>query len=307
MSKEIYGIIGHPVRHSLSPAMQNAALKACGIYGEYRVFDVEPAGLDNFLKEIASKKISGLNVTIPHKIKAKEYIEKSGSLDENAKRLGAVNTIEVANGRLEGHNTDGPGFYRSLVGDLKFKPEKKEILILGAGGAAHAIVMYLGKTPKRIYVFDVDDEKVEELKDRYRRYYGDGRLVAIGAGDLKNAAKKAALLVNATPLGMNESDPLPIDTAFLHEGLSVYDLVYNRPVTELVRKAISMKLAAVTGLGMLLYQGAISFEIWTRRPAPLGVMRKALRAALKSRGLSPSGRLRFASHGFGIQGSGEEK
>lgn len=281
MTKQLYGIIGHPIEHSLSPAMQNAAFKVLGIDAEYRLFDVEPDVLEDFLKNIARDKISGLNVTIPHKIKAKEYLEEHGSLDENAKRLGAINTIKVVDGALKGFNTDGPGFYRSLVEDLGFEPEGKSVFILGAGGAGRAIAMYLGNGPKKIYLFDIDKDKSEELKRHYEGYHDAKRIAVAEKEDLKVVLKEKGLLINATPIGMKDEDGLPIDKELLHSGLYVYDLVYNRPMTELVKEATKRKAHAITGLGMLLYQGAIAFEIWTGKRAPINIMKKALREALK--------------------------
>ncbi len=281
MSKQIYGIIGHPVSHSLSPAMQNAAFKSLCIDAEYKVFDVSPEGLEDFLKNLNEEKISGLNITIPHKINAKYYIEKNGFLDDNAKRLGAVNTIKLVDGKLNGYNTDGPGFYRSLVEDLKFEPESRAVFVLGAGGAARAIIMYLGNSPKEIFVHDAEEKKSEDMKIYYGTYYDEGKLHIVTKEGLKETLGKADLFINATPVGMKEGDPSPINADALKSGSRVYDLVYNREATELVRKANSLKLHAVTGLGMLLYQGAIAFEIWTGKKAPLCVMRKALKEALK--------------------------
>ncbi len=283
MTKQRYGLIGHPVKHSLSPAMQNAAFHALGIDVEYLLYDVEPEKLEAFLRNAKANGISGLNVTIPHKIKAKECLERKGTLDENARRLGAVNTIKIAeDGQLYGYNTDGPGFYRSLVEDLKFEPEGKNVFVLGAGGAARACIMYLGNGPKTIFVFDIDKVKTEDLAAHYKRYFDGRRLVIAGEDDFKKNLEECALLINATPVGMKESDPSPVDPSLLHQGLSVYDLVYNRPATELVRYANSLKLHAATGIGMLLYQGVIAFEIWTGAKAPVGVMKKALKEALKN-------------------------
>ena len=281
MGKLIYGIIGHPVKHSLSPAMHNAAFKSLGMDAEYLLFDVDPDALEDFLKGLPKKRIKGLNITIPHKIKAKEYLERSGSLDENAKRLGAINTIKSVNDSLCGFNTDGPGFYRSLVEDLGFEPEGKNVFVLGSGGAARAVVMYLGSGPKKIFVSDVDAAKMKELKSHYGKYYDESRLMLIEGADLKKALGESDLLVNATPVGMGQADPSPVDKSLLHHGLYIYDLVYNKPYTQLVKEAKGQKLHAVTGLGMLLYQGAISFEIWTGEKAPLSVMGRALREALK--------------------------
>lgn len=281
MTKQIYGIIGHPVKHSLSPAMQNAAFKELGIDAEYSVFDVEPERLEEFLGGISNKKISGLNVTIPHKIKTKAYIETHGSLDANAGKLGAVNTIKVDGSGLCGFNTDGPGFYRSLVEELKFEPEGRNVFILGAGGAATAIIMYLGNGPKKIFVSDVDASKTAELKVHFSKYYEGKKLEVVSAGDIGRAVAESQLLVNATPIGMKDTDPLPVELSLLHPGLYIYDLVYNRPATGLVREAARKRLNAVTGLGMLLYQGAIAFEIWTGKRAPVAVMRRALKEAIK--------------------------
>lgn len=282
MAKLKYGLIGHPVKHSLSPAMQNAAFHALGIDAEYLLYDIDPENLKSFLQGAASSGISGLNITIPHKIKAGEYLEMAGSLDENAKRLGAVNTLKVTkDGGLCGYNTDGPGFYRSLVEDLKFEPEGKNVFILGSGGAARACIMYLGNGPKNIFVFDIDKAKTDDLRSHYKKFYDERRMVVVEQRDFKDKLKEADLLVNATPVGMNDGDPSPIDAELLHRGLYIYDLVYNRPTTKLVKDANFRKLHAVTGLGMLLYQGAIALEIWTGAKAPVSVMRKALREALK--------------------------
>jgi shikimate dehydrogenase len=281
MSRQIYGIVGYPVKHSLSPAMQNAAFKELGIDAEYRLFEVRPEGLEDFLGGLKKSGISGLNVTIPHKIKACEFLAREGSLDPNAEKLGAVNTIKVSGKGPEGFNTDGPGFYRSLVEDLHFEPEGKSVFVLGAGGAAKAVVMYLGDAPARITVFDIDKKKAGDLAGHYGKYFNAKKLAAVSGGPaMKAALGSSDLLINATPLGMNGSDPSPVDKSLLHTGMYVYDLVYNRPYTQLVKEANSMKIHAVTGLGMLLYQGAIAFEIWTGQKAPVSVMRRSLKEAL---------------------------
>ena len=282
MAKKLYGLIGHPVGHSLSPAMHNAAFKELGIDAEYRLYDVEPAGLEEFLDLAASKNFSGLNVTVPHKIKVKEYLERKGSINEHAKKLGAVNTISVSeSGSLCGFNTDGPGFYRSLSEDLKFEPEGKNIFILGAGGAATAVIMFLGNGPKKIFTYDVDEKKLLDLEEHYNKYYDAKKLEIVKKALFKDSLDRCDLLINATPIGMKDGDPSPVDKNMLHQSLYVYDLVYNRPVTQLVKEANGMKLHAVTGLGMLLQQGAIAFEIWTSKKAPVEVMKRALKEALK--------------------------
>ena len=264
--------------------MQNAAFSALDIDAEYLLYDLEPEKLEAFLDNARANNISGLNITIPHKIHAKEYLERKGSLDENARRLGAVNTIKITEaGELYGYNTDGPGFSQSLVEDLKFEPERKNIFVLGAGGAAHAVIMYLGNGPKNIFVFDLDKKKTAELEEHFKKYFDGKRLTIVSEREFIDKMKESDLLVNATPVGMKESDASPIDVLLLHPGLNVYDLVYNRPSTELVKRANALKLHAVTGIGMLLYQGAIAFEIWTGVKAPVSVMKKALKEALKAK------------------------
>jgi len=284
MAKLKYGLIGYPVKHSLSPAMHNAAFKEFGIDAKYSLYEVKPEELEAFLKK-APEKFSGFNVTIPHKIKTLEYLKKHGSVNIHAERLGAVNTVKVSGTALSGFNTDGPGFYRSLQEDLKFEPENKNIFVLGAGGAARAVVMYLGNGPKQIFVSDVAEAQLKDLKAHYAKYYDDKKLVAVKPGDIKSVLGRCDLLVNATPIGMKDTDPLPVDENFLHSGLCVYDLVYNRPVTELVKKANSRKLHAVTGRGMLVNQGAIAFNLWTGQKIDdvVKVMRKALNEALKEK------------------------
>lgn len=285
MAEMTYGLIGHPVEHSLSPAMQNAAFAAAKVDAEYKLFNVAPDNLEAFLRDLIKNNIAGANVTIPHKVKAKEYIEKNGVLDKYAERLGAVNTIKVEGGKLKGFNTDGPGFYRSLVEDLKFEPEGKTVFVLGAGGAARAIIMYLGNGPKKIYVDDIETRMAEEIKKHYEKYYDRHKLEVIKKGAVKDALNSADLLIQATPVGMDDRDPSPIDIKLLHPGLRVYDLVYNNPMTKLVEGATKKKLHAATGLGMLLYQGAMAFELWTGKKAPVDVMKKALRGALKTAGV----------------------
>ena len=283
MAKLIYGLIGHPVGHSLSPAMHNAAFRALKIDAEYKLFDVPIADLEKFLSDIPKNGIAGANVTVPHKVMAWGFVQKNGYLDDAAIRLGAVNTLKVSGKRLEGFNTDGPGFYRSLVDDLKFDPEGKTIFVLGAGGAARAIVMYLGNRPKKIYVTDIDDYETEDLRGHFEKYYDWRKFEMMKIGDFHKDLENAELLIQATPIGMKDDDPSPIDTDYLHNGLKIYDLVYNRPATRLVEEAVKRGLCAVTGLGMLLYQGAIAFELWTGKKAPVEVMRKALKEALNGK------------------------
>lgn len=282
MSKLKYGIVGYPVKHSLSPVMQEAAFRAFGIDATYGLHEVEPAGLAEFLESAAGNGFAGFNVTIPHKLETKKNIEQNGALDESASRLGAVNTVKVSEGgKLHGYNTDGAGFYRSLVEDLSFEPEGRKVFILGAGGAASAITMYLGNGPRAVYVYDMDESRVARLGKLFASRYDSKHFIAVSTKDIAAIMKECDLLINATPVGMKDADPLPVDRSLLRGGIRVYDLVYNRPETRLVYEARKLKAHACTGMGMLLYQGAIAFEIWTGLKAPVAVMKKALKEAIK--------------------------
>ena len=141
--------------------------------------------------------------------------------------------------------------------------------------------MYLGNGPKKICITDVDDAAAGELKKHFEKYYDPRRLEVIKRNDFEKGLEGADLLVQATPVGMKDGDPSPVDIKFLHPRLRVYDVIYNKSATMLVKEAAKRKLHAVTGLGMLLYQGAIAFELWTGKKAPVDVMRKALKEAIK--------------------------
>jgi len=294
---KIYGLLGFPVRHSLSPAMHNAAFRALNIPAEYRLFEVKPEELEGFLLNNAPisdidgnsfrlTDLSGFNVTIPYKVKVLQIIGSilGNKVNSIAALIDAVNTVKVSADNLEAFNTDGAGFWRHLTKDLKFNLQGKKAAIIGAGGASRSVCVFLCiHKAKSISVFDVDKDKLRELVDN----------VLIGQFSNYNIEIKAAnsidglniadcdLLVNATPIGMKEDDPCLVDEKFIHKDLLVYDLIYNPAETKLLKMAEKRKARVSNGLGMLLYQGAEAFEIWTGREAPVEVMRNALNQAIK--------------------------
>jgi len=285
--KRIYGIIGYPVKHSLSPAMHNAAFRALGLNAEYRLFEVKPEELKSFLEELGKKNIWGLNVTIPHKVPL--LIKNKTTITERSCVLcGAVNTIKREGGKLEYYNTDMEGFMNSLREDLKFDIGGKNVLIFGCGGAGRAIIAGLTTEATgigKIYIYDLDEETVKSTKTHFDNF--DERKIKlefISEKQIADKIKDSNLLVNASPVGMKEGDNSVIDKKLLHKELSVYDVVYNRE-TQLVKDAKELlgDSRAVGGFGMLLYQGMLSFEIWTRKRAPKKVMEKVLLEALKSK------------------------
>lgn len=296
--KEIYGLVGYPVKHSLSPLMHNAAFSELGINAEYRLFEKSPEGLEKFLlKEVFEQNILGFNITVPHKIRAKEIIENNFPgvdrqlLEQDAyyvKLTGAINTVKRVGDRLIGFNTDAAGFFRSLKEDLDFDPKGENVLVIGCGGAGRAVIAALSWKNigiKKIYINDIKKEALNSAREYFSKLPQPQlreKLEFIYSDNIPDVLKKCDLLVNATPVGMDD-DNSPVEKAYFHEGLRVYDLVYNR-TTRLVKEALACDLRATSGLNMLLYQGATSFELWTGQKPPLEIMRQALNKACLSAG-----------------------
>jgi len=276
-AKQIYGVLGYPASHSLSPLMHNAAFKALGINAEYKIFEVKPQELEKFIRSLSEQHISGINVTIPYKEKVVPFLDR---ISDEARLIGAVNTIKVSQDKLEGFNTDGEGFLRHISEVFDFDPRDKSIALIGAGGAAKAVSVYLCRnTPKSIAIYDIEKAKVSALIGHLNEcckgvdFYGANSIAELNI-------PKSDLLVNATPVGMKETDPALVDGKFLHKGLLVYDLIYHVKETKLLKLAREKGCLSSGGLGMLLSQGMLSFKIWTGKNAPRDVMEQALLEAL---------------------------
>lgn len=276
-SQKIFGLIGYPVKHSLSPLMHNAAFKALNLDARYELFELKPQELETFFKTLPQKNISGLNVTIPYKEQVLPFLDK---IAEQAELIGAVNTIAVSTDKLEGFNTDGGGFLRHLTDDLGFNPKGENISVIGAGGAGKAVTVTLSKAgARRIFIYDIEKSKSEKLISHLKENFSNVEFKqadSIEGLDIKGSG----LLVNATPIGMKEFDPLLINPESIQKGLLVYDLIYNPKETKLLKLARERGAVISNGLGMLLYQGMLSFEIWTKKKAPKEIMRKALEEGL---------------------------
>lgn len=276
----LFVILGDPVEHSLSPVMQNAALRAAGIDGLYVPWQVKPAGLPvAFASLRGMENFGGANVTLPHKERAVSLVD---DLSPDAARMGAVNTLVPQDGRLLGANTDGQGFLRSVVEEGGYLPKGQRALILGAGGAARAVAWSLaGAGVAELLVLNRTVARGESLADSIARGTGV-RVHALAPGDPRGASEIAGctLVVNATSIGLIPSDPLPIDPGLLRPEMLVYDLVYRPRETALLREAKRRGCRVQDGVGMLLYQGALAFELWTGLNPPLEAMRTALIAAL---------------------------
>lgn len=265
------GVIGWPVAHSLSPTIHNSAFIAMDMDWVYVPMPVAPGGLPAALAGLPALGFAGANVTMPHKTEAAELAD---TRSEDAERLAAANTLVVGPEGLAGHNTDAPGFDRFLRRDAGFDPEGRAALIFGAGGAARACALALARGGlARLTVALRDAARVRGIE---RSIEGLGTEVSVIGFDEAGAAA-VDLVVNATPLGAHgEELPLPQ----LHAELLVVDLLYRPSLTPIQTAAREAGAAAFGGLGLLLHQAALSFELWTGRPPPLAVMSAAALAEL---------------------------
>lgn len=272
------GVIGYPLSQSLSPTIFQAAFDVAGIDARYEKWVTRPEEIEARITSLRADDVLGANVTIPHKEAVVALLDR---LDPLVERLGALNTIVNDGGRLVGHNTDVAGFARSLREDAGYDPSGCRAVVLGAGGAARAIVVALIEGgAARVTVVGRTASRAEKLIADLRPY---ARSTSLGAGGANGALRDAGLIVNCTPLGTRGTDAAgqsPIAAEDIPAGAMVFDLVYNPPETPLVRAAKARGAKAVSGLGMLVYQAAESFRLWTGRDAPADVMFVAGRAAL---------------------------
>jgi shikimate dehydrogenase len=273
----VVGIIGWPVAHSLSPTIHNAAFAATGLDWTYVPLPVRPEWLRQALIGLVPLGFTGANVTMPHKTEAAELIQR---LSGDATLLRAVNTIAVRGGELEGHNTDVAGFDRFLQRDAGFDPAGRSALVYGAGGAARACALALARAGlARLTVAARDEARAAPLVEMVEALEVPVALVRPGDTD----GLVADLVVNATPVGGSDAEHVLPSLPYLGPGVLVVDLLYDPLSTDLQRRAREAGATAFGGLGHLLEQAALSFELWTGTPAPLEVMSAAALAALAER------------------------
>lgn len=265
------GIIGgtEQVKLSLSPAIHNAAFKDLQMDWVYLPFGCEPESLEAVIRGLAAAGVRGMNVTMPHKVPAMAIMDE---IRPSAQGIGALNTIEVRDGRLIGHNTDGDGLIRFLEWDLGVTLQASRALVIGTGGSARAAVAALGAAGvDHLCVLARDVSRAEDLR-------AVAGAVPFEAADLKNLpahrVAQADVIVNATPVGQG-NEPAVIPTEAISRSAVLVDLVYRPPVTPLIQAARDRGAIAHSGLGMLLHQAAISFEIWTGAEAPMEAMSAA--------------------------------
>ena len=283
-------VYGFPIRHSASPAMHNAAFAKLGLNWRYLAFEVHPDNLRAAIAGAKAMQFSGLNLTVPHKLLAMQIVDE---LDESSKTWGAVNTVrfeardaagqwqplhhfsESISGeiRTQGFNTDSDGIARSLREDLGLKLAGLKVLLVGTGGAGQVAALRLAmEGVAELFVTDYVIAKAEAVAEEIRKRYPRVKVtVGFPKGEMD-------LLLNATPIGLKPGDPSPVDEKQfpLRQARAVYDMIYKPAETKLLALAKVAGCKTSNGLGMLLHQGAAAFEIWTGKPAPIDVMRRAL-------------------------------
>jgi shikimate dehydrogenase len=275
----IYGVIGDPIDHTLSPVMHNAAFEALKLDCAFLAFKVKPPEVGNAINGMRAFNIQGLNVTMPHKEAVIKHLDE---IDSTARLLNAVNTIQNKNGKLLGFNTDGEGALKALRAN-QVDPKNKKVLLLGAGGAARAIAYSLSQEVGELVILNRTPKPVEELTS-FLKQASNKKITGgvLSPEILENNLADANVLINATSIGMKpNTDQSPIKAKWLRRDLAVMDIVYNPVETKLLKNAKTAKSTVISGVEMLIYQGAASFEIWTSCKAPVEVMRKAALNHLK--------------------------
>jgi shikimate dehydrogenase len=270
----LLGVIGHPITHTLSPKMHNAAFAASGLDYVYIAMDVLPGDLPAAVSGLRALGFRGFNVTMPHKEAMLPLLDE---LDEAAKASGAVNTVVVEERGLRGANTDGSGFVEAC-GEQEVGFEAAKLLVIGAGGAAAAIaVAVLGEGARELRLLNRSRWRAERLRDRLRERYPGAGISVHDATDPEVAARDVDVVVNATYLGMEERDPLPLPAEYLGRDTAVCDAVY-RPgrETAFIRLARGLGLRTVSGGRMLLYQGVQAQRLWTGKEPDVRAMSDAL-------------------------------
>lgn len=277
-STTLVGVFGAPIEHTASPAMHNAAFEALKMNWAYLAFHVDPQELRAALQGARGMGMVGINLTVPHKIPALDCVDE---IDAEASKLGAVNTIAMEKGRLHGFNTDGYGFLKAIKEEFNLSLGGKRVLVLGAGGAGRGIAVKCALDgAAQVIVANRTPAKIEPIAREIRNTKSEFLSLGLTVDEIRRVIHEVDLMVNATSVGMKDGDSLGLGTELFSPRLRVYDTIYRPAQTELLQVAEGAGAKVANGLGMLLHQGAKAFEIWTKRKAPLAVMRRALRTAV---------------------------
>lgn len=277
---QVLGILGYPLGHSLSPWMHNLALAHLGFDYHYVPFEVKPANLHDAVQGLKALGVLGVNVTIPHKVAIMPWLDR---LSPKAALIGATNTVKMEGGELVGYNTDGPGFLAALLQEAAEDPKGKGVGIIGAGGAARAVAVELAQAGiHSLLIVNRTDTKAEALVCHLQQQVGfnGARAIAWNGGKGVRQMGEVDILINATSLGMNGEGGEWLSPLAISDGQLVCDLVYRPVETPLLLEAKRRRARTLDGLGMLLHQAALSFEIWTAKRFPLEHVRQHLQQRL---------------------------
>lgn len=270
----LYGVLGCPVRHTLSPVMQSAAFKECGIDACYLAFEVAPEDLGEAVRGAWKLGFGGLNLTVPHKVAGMALCRE---LDESAALTGAVNTLVRGEKGWKGYNTDAAGFVRAARQDLGFLPEEARALVYGTGGAARAAICGLAAGGvKHIYLAGRNFDSASALAGEFSERLKGASIKAVKEESVPELLGAGDLLASATPLGLKAGASWPWDLKRFSGGVLFYDMAYGHGPTPLQREASEAGFAAASGLSMLVWQGAEGFSLWTGLQPPVDVMKKAV-------------------------------
>ncbi|ADC50698.1 shikimate 5-dehydrogenase [Alkalihalophilus pseudofirmus OF4] len=255
-----FGLIGHPVAHSMSPQMHNDAFRACEIDADYEAIDVEAGDLEEVMEKIRIGVLDGVNVTIPHKVAIMSFIDE---IDREAERIGAVNTIVRNNGKLVGYNTDGAGYMQSIEPYLPSNLHDINVLVIGAGGAARAVcASFLGAGVSSLVVANRTKEKADTLLNLISTKQDQTNAMTLS--EAEKGLERFDIIVNTTSVGMSPyTEQKPISLTKLKDKAIVSDLIYNPLETAFLKEAAERGAITVNGVGMFVNQGALSFEYWT--------------------------------------------
>lgn len=278
LKTQLVGLIGHPIKHTYSPFIHNVAFELTGLDYIYLPFNVVPVNLKSAIKGLVALGYKGFNVTIPHKVKVKEFMSK---VSEEASLVGAINTVLIEDGKLFGYNTDVAGALETLYAYRK-EITGNECVVIGAGGSARAVIYTLIKhfRPSRIHLVNRTEQRAETLRQFFKTKmkFDSFTVNELIPPDIKELVKSSALVVNATSVGMHpdEDDAVLTQKDIFTKDQIVFDLVYNPTQTKLLKLAQSSGAKTVDGIKMLVNQAAKSFEIWTGEKMPVEQVEKAL-------------------------------
>ncbi len=277
---QVCGVIGDPIEHTLSPIIHNAAFEALQIDYVFLPFKVKNAEVENAIRGMRALGIHGLNVTMPHKNAVVKYLDE---VDPAGKIIASANTILNKDGKLLGFNTDGVGALTALE-ENGVEPRGKKVLLLGAGGAAKAIAYTFSQEADELVILNRTRNAATELADLLKqKFHKKISAAELSPTSVKNSLAGADVLINSTSVGMNpNADQTPVQPEWLRPDLAVMDIVYNPIETKLAKDAKAAGAKVVSGVEMLIYQGAVSFEIWTACKAPVDVMRTTALNHLRS-------------------------